>query len=91
MINKISKAQIERAQANIEKQLPDKDVYNGQLFQQFLNATPSCNLKRKSLKRINVKRTTFKNTCFVATAGTGSKFKETYFHKCNFSGANFQS
>ena len=40
MINKISKAQIERAQANIEKQLPDKDVYNGQLFQQFLNATP---------------------------------------------------
>ena len=91
MINKISKAQIERAQTNIEKRLPDKDVYNGQLFQQFLNATPSCNLKRKSLKRINVKRTTFKNTCFVATAGTGSKFKETYFHKCNFSGANFQS
>lgn len=91
MINRINKIQIEKAKLNIEKQLPDKDVYNGQLFQQFLGVTSSCNFRRKSLKRVNVKGTTFKKACFVASAGTGSKFRETYFQKCDFTGANFQN
>lgn len=90
MINTDDK-RIKEAVAKIENCLPDKDVYNGQLFQQFYKAVSSCDFTRKSLKRINIKNAEFKRASFVSAAGTGSKFKETVFHKCDFSDANFQS
>ena len=52
MINRYSKKKIEKAVQNIEQKLPDRDVYNGQLFQQFYKANISRDFTRKSLKRI---------------------------------------
>lgn len=91
MINRYSKKKIEKAVQNIEQKLPDRDVYNGQLFQQFYKANISRDFTRKSLKRINVKNTKFMSCSFVAAAGTGSKFTQTVFDNCDFSGSNFQN
>lgn len=84
------KAQIQKAVERIEKILPDKDVFDTLLFQQYYNTTVSSDFKRKDLKRINVKKTKFSVSSFEAAAATGSKFTSTEFYICNFSGANFQ-
>ena len=75
----------------LETVLPDKDVYNGQLFQNIFKQNSSLDFTRKSLKRINVKETLFESASFIAVAGTGSKFTESAFNNCDFTGANFQS
>ncbi len=89
-MNKFNNEQIKQSVGKIITLLPDKDVLEQTIFQQFLNTTVSFDLKRKDLKRINVKNTMFNNCSFEAVAGAGSKFTETEFNKCDFSGANFQ-
>jgi len=89
-MQKYSKLQINETVSKIEACLPDKDVFDGLLFQQFHRTNISQNFKRKDLKRINVKKTNFHYCSFEAVAGTGSKFFKTFFNKCDFTGANFQ-
>lgn len=90
MIDFHNKSKMENSLKKIKEQLPDKDVYNGQMFQDVLGQNLPFDFTRKSLKRINVKNITFDNTLFKAAAGTGSKFTETNFNSCDFSGSNFQ-
>ena len=91
MLNFYDNSKTEKSILKIKSELPDKDVYNAQLFQNIFEQKISFDFTRKSLKRINVKKYTFECTSFKATAGTGSKFTETFFSNCNFTGANFQN
>ena len=90
MNNIYKKEQIQQSVKKLNNILPDSDVYNGLLFQKFCNTKVSQDFTKKSLKRINVKKCHFIDCCFKAAAGTGSKFTNVYFDKCNFQGANFQ-
>lgn len=90
MLNFHNNLKVQESIAKIKSALPDKDVYNGQLFQNIFQQEISFDFARKSLKRVNVKNVSFQQTSFEAAAGTGSKFTETFFHNCNFTGANFQ-
>ena len=90
MNNYFDDIQIAKSVSKIKELLPDKDVYNGQLFQKFVQTKVTQDFTQKSLKRINVKKTKFVNSLFVAVAGTGSKFTESSFSGCDFTGANFQ-
>ncbi len=90
MQNYFSDIEIEKSVSKVKELLPDKDVYNGQLFQKFVKTKVTQDFTRKSLKRINVKKTKFEKCLFVAAAGTGSKFTESVFSGCDFTGSNFQ-
>lgn len=90
IVDKYDKEYIKHSVEKVKTMLPDKDVFEQTLFQQFYNTKVSFNFKRKDLKRVNVKNTTFNNCSFESAAGTGSKFLNTEFSKCNFAGSNFQ-
>lgn len=85
-----TKAEIQASTANLKTFLPDKDVYNGILFQQFCNITVTQDFTRKSIKRACVAGSHFLNCNFNGVAAAGSKFFETTFGICNFEGSNFQ-
>ena len=89
-MNKHDKENIKKSVEKVKNLLPDKDVFEQTIFQQFFNTEVSYDFKRKDLKRINVKNTTFNKCSFEAVAGTGSKFLNAEFSKCDFTGSNFQ-
>lgn len=89
-MSEYDKRKIKQSVGRVKALLPDKEVFEQTIFQQFFDAKVSYNFKRKDLKRINVKNTTFSNCSFEAVAGTGSKFSNTEFSICDFTGSNFQ-
>ena len=85
-----NKNEIVQAISKIEKNIPDKDVFDETLFQDFFDTEVTMDFTRKDLKRMNVKKTRFITCSFEAAAGTGSKFIRTLFKGGDFSGSNFQ-
>ena len=85
-----SKEQCQTAIDQLNSALPDSDVYNGILFQQFCNTTITQDFTRKSIKRANVCGSTFQECNFSGVAASGAKFFDSTFSTCELKGANFQ-
>lgn len=89
-MDKFDSLNIKQAVEKVKTLLPDKDVFEQSLFQQFYSTNITFNFKRKDLKRVNVKDTKFNCCSFEAAAGTGTKFTNAEFNNCDFTGSNFQ-
>lgn len=85
-----SKEQVENANAKLTVYLSDKNVLNGSSFQGGCNTNITKDFSEKSLKRVNIADIRFVKSSFIGVAGTGSKFTNTIFRACDFTGANFQ-
>lgn len=85
-----SKEQVQKAMDRLSTSLLDKDVLNDSSFQAGGNTEITKDFTRKSLKRINIVDIHFVKSIFSGVAGTGSKFTNTVFRACDFSGSNFQ-
>lgn len=85
-----SKEQCQTAIEQLNSTLPDRDVHNGVISQQFCNATITQDFTRKSIKRANVYGSKFQECNFSGAAASGSKFFDTALGKCQLKGANFQ-
>lgn len=88
--NFFSDSKVKESVSRIQKELPDKGVCNGILFQSFCNTTISKDFSYKSLKRINAIGSSFEQCKFNGVAATGSKFSDAKFCRCDFTASNFQ-
>ena len=82
--------QMEQACKKIKEMLPDSDAIDQTGSSQYSNTEISHDFTRKDLKRIIVSKCKFIDSKFNGAAATGSKFSNTIFLNCDFSGANFQ-